>query len=295
MFKSGFISIIGKANVGKSTLLNALVKQKISITSPKPQTTRNKINGIVTTNDYQLVFTDTPGIHKVKNKLDGFMEQSIKSSLEGVDVLIYLLDGIKPFDESELQQIEEYAKNIPVIVAISKIDATKQEKLFPKLATLNNLKNVKDIIPISSYKKQNLDVLIDTILKYIPQGCKFYEDDEVTDVTLRFLASEIIREKALLFLQEEVPHGLAVLIDSFVESEKLLKISATIFCEKPAHKAIIIGSKGDMLKKIGQSSRLEIEHIFNGKVFLELWVKVKENWRSNDILINNLGYNKKNI
>jgi len=295
MFKSGFISIIGKANAGKSTLLNALVKQKISITSPKPQTTRNKINGIVTTNDYQLVFTDTPGIHKVKNKLDGFMEQSIKSSLEGVDVLIYLLDGIKPFDESELQQIEEYAKNIPVIVAISKIDATKQEKLFPKLATLNNLKNVKDIIPISSYKKQNLDVLIDTILKYIPQGCKFYEDDEVTDVTLRFLASEIIREKALLFLQEEVPHGLAVLIDSFVESEKLLKISATIFCEKPAHKAIIIGSKGDMLKKIGQSSRLEIERIFNGKVFLELWVKIKENWRSNDILINNLGYNKKNI
>jgi len=295
MFKSGFISIIGKANVGKSTLLNALVNQKISITSPKPQTTRNKINGIVTTSDYQLVFTDTPGIHKVKNKLDGFMEESIKSSLDGIDVLVYMLDGLKPFEEIELKQIETYAKNIPVIIAISKTDATTFEKLYPKLATLNNLQNVKDIIPISSYKKQNLNVLIDTILKFIPEGHKFYEDDEVTDVTLRFLASEIIREKSLLYLQEEVPHGLAVMIDNFVESDKLLKISATIFCEKPAHKTIIIGSKGEMLKKIGQSSRQEIERISGTKVFLELWVKVKENWRSSDVLINNLGYNKKNI
>lgn len=295
MFKSGFISIIGKANVGKSTLLNALVNQKISITSPKPQTTRNKINGIVTTKDYQLVFTDTPGMHKVKNKLDGFMEQSIKSSLDGVDVLVYMLDGLKPFEENDLLQIEEYAKNIPLIVVISKTDATSFEKLYPKLAALNSLKNVKDIIPISSYKKQNLNILIETILNYVPEGQKFYEDDEVTDVTLKFLASEIIREKSLLFLQEEVPHGLAVLIDSFVESDKLIKISATIFCEKPAHKTIIIGAKGEMLKKIGQSSRIEIERISGAKVFLELWVKVKENWRSSDVLINNLGYNKKNI
>jgi len=295
MFKSGFISIIGKANAGKSTLLNALVNQKISITSPKPQTTRNKINGIVTTKDYQLVFTDTPGIHKVKNKLDNFMEENIKSSLDGIDVLVYLLDGLKPFEESELKQIESYAKNLPVIVVVSKTDATTFEKLYPKLASLNNLQNIKEIIPISSYKKQNLNVLMETILKFIPEGVKFYEDDEVTDVTLRFLTSEIIREKALLFLQEEVPHGLAVMIDSFEESDKLLKVSATIFCEKPAHKTIIIGSKGEMLKKIGQSSRLEIERIAGVKVFLELWVKVKENWRSSDILINNLGYNKKNI
>lgn len=295
MFKSGFISIIGKANSGKSTLLNALVNQKISITSPKPQTTRNKINGIVTTKDYQLVFTDTPGIHKVKNKLDNFMEESIKSSLEGIDVLVYLLDGVKSFEESELQKIEEYAKNIPVIVVVSKTDATNFEKLYPKLTSLNNLKNVKDIIPISSYKKQNLDVLVNTILKFIPEGHKFYEDEEVTDVTLRFLSSEIIREKSLLFLQEEVPHGLAVMIDNFEESEKLLKISATIFCEKPAHKTIIIGAKGEMLKKIGQSARVEIERVSGVKVFLQLWVKVKENWRTSDVLINNLGYNKKNI
>ena len=157
------------------------------------------------------------------------------------------------------------------------------------------MQNIKEIIPISSYKKQNLDVLINAILKFVPEGHKFYEDDEVTDVTLRFLSSEIIREKALLFLQEEVPHGLAVMIDTFEEFDKILKISATIFCEKPAHKTIIIGAKGDILKKIGQSSRLEIERIAGVKVFLELWVKVKENWRSSDVLINNLGYNKKNI
>ena len=295
MFKSGFISIIGKANAGKSTLLNALVNQKISITSPKPQTTRNKINGIVTTKDYQLVFTDTPGIHKFKNKLDSFMEQSINSSLEGVDVLVYLLDSLKPFEENELIKIEEYAKNVPVILAVSKTDKTTFEKLYPKLSSLNNLKNVKEIIPISSYKKQNLNVLIETILKYVPEGEKFYLDDEVTDVSLKFLVSEIIREKALLFLQEEVPHGLAVVIDNFVENQNLIKISATIFCEKPAHKSIIIGSKGEMLKKIGKSSREEIERISSSKVFLELWVKVKENWRSSDVLVNNLGYNKKNI
>ncbi|MBE5746347.1 MAG: GTPase Era [Clostridiales bacterium] len=295
MFKSGFITIIGKANVGKSTLLNSLVNQKVSITSPKPQTTRNKINGIVTTNNYQLIFTDTPGMHKVKNKLDSYMDESIKLSLEGIDCLIYMLDGLKPFEEDDLKLIEKYAEKIPVIVTISKTDKTSFEKLYPKLTKLNNLKKVKDIIPISSFRKKNLDVLIESILKYIPEGQKFYGDDEVTDVSLKFLSSEIIREKALLYLQDEVPHGLAVVIDTFTEGENLLKISATIFCEKPAHKVIIIGKNGEMLKKIGQSSRIEIERLTSSKVFLELWVKVKENWRSNDVLINNMGYNKKNI
>lgn len=295
MFKSGFITILGKANAGKSTLLNSLVNQKVSITSPKPQTTRNKINGIVTTSDYQLVFTDTPGIHKVKNKLDSFMDESIKLSLEGVDCLIYMLDGLKSFEDDDINLIEKYALKVPVIVTVSKIDKTSFEKLYPKLEKLNGLKNVKDIIPISSFRKKNLDVLINTILKYIPEGEKFYGDDEVTDVSLKFLASEIIREKSLLYLQEEVPHGLAVIIDNFTEGENLLKISATIFCEKPAHKMIIIGKNGEMLKKIGKSSREEIERLSSNKVFLELWVKVKENWRSSDVLINNLGYNKKNI
>ena len=295
MFKSGFISIIGKANVGKSTLLNSLVNQKVSITSPKPQTTRNKINGIVTTKDYQLVFTDTPGIHKSKNKLDSYMDESIKASLEGIDVILYMLDALKPFDKEDLEMIEKYAQNTPVIVVVSKIDKTSFEKLYPKLQTLNSLKNVKDIIPISSFRRKNLDILIESILKYISEGEKFYGDDEVTDVSLRFLCSEIIREKALLFLQQEVPHGLAVVIDTFNEGENLLKISASIFCEKPAHKMIIIGKNGEMLKKIGSSSRQEIERLSQSKVFLELWVKVKENWRSSDVMINNLGYNKKDI
>ena len=295
MFKSGFISIIGKANVGKSTLLNSLVPQKVSITSPKPHTTRNKINGIVTTKDYQLVFTDTPGIHKSKNKLDSYMDESIKASLEGIDVILYMLDALKPFDKEDLEMIEKYAQNTPVIVVVSKIDKTSFEKLYPKLQTLNSLKNVKDIIPISSFRRKNLDILLESILKYISEGEKFYGDDEVTDVSLKFLCSEIIREKALLFLQQEVPHGLAVVIDTFNEGENLLKISASIFCEKPAHKMIIIGKNGEMLKKIGSSSRQEIERLSQSKVFLELWVKVKENWRSSDVMINNLGYNKKDI
>lgn len=296
MFKSGFVTIIGKANVGKSTLLNSLVNQKVSITSPKPQTTRNKINGIVTTKDYQIVFTDTPGIHKSKNKLDSFMDEAIKSSLEGIDVLIYMVDGLKPFEEDDIKLIEKYSQtNVPVICVVSKIDKTSYEKLYPKLSKLNALENVKDIIPISSYRKKNLDVLMQTILKYINEGQRYYEEDEVTDVSLKFLSSEIIREKALLFLQQEVPHGLAVVIDNYTEGENLLKISATIFCEKPAHKQIIIGAKGEMLKKIGSSARAEIEKLVSCKVFLQLWVKVKENWRSDDVLVTNLGYNKKDI
>lgn len=296
MFKSGFVAIVGKANVGKSTLLNCLVNQKVSITSPKPQTTRNKINGILTTKNYQIVFTDTPGIHKSKNKLDSFMDESIKSGIDGIDCLIFMLDGLKPFDKTDIELINSYSKTgVPVIVVVSKIDKTSFEKLYPKLNELNSLENVKEIIPISSFRKKNIDVLIDSVLKFIPEGEKFYSDDEVTDVSLKFLASEIVREKALLYLQEEVPHGLAVVIDSFVEGENLLKISATIFCEKPAHKLIIIGHSGEMLKKIGSSARCELEHLTQSKVFLELWVKVKENWRNSDVLINNMGYNKKDI
>jgi len=184
---------------------------------------------------------------------------------------------------------------VAVMLVVSKIDKTSFEKLYPKLSSLNALENVKDIIPISSYRKKNIDVLVESVLKYIPEGEKFYSDDEVTDVSLKFLASEIIREKSLLYLQEEVPHGLAVVIDNFVEGENLLKISATIFCEKPAHKLIIIGKNGEMLKKIGSHAREELEHLTQSKVFLELWVKVKENWRNSEVLISNMGYNKKDI
>ncbi len=296
MFKSGFVAIVGKANVGKSTLLNCLINQKVSITSPKPQTTRNKINGILTTCDYQIVFTDTPGIHKSKNKLDKYMSESIRSGVEGIDCLIFMLDGLKPFEKDDLELINSYTKTgVPVIVVVSKTDQTTFEKLYPKLSTLNSLTEVKEIIPISSFRKKNIDVLVESVLKFIPEGQKFYADDEVTDVSLKFLSSEIIREKALLYLQQEVPHGLAVVIDSFVEGENLLKISATIFCEKPAHKLIIIGKNGEMLKKIGSHARTELEHLTQSKVFLELWVKVKENWRNSEVLISNMGYNKKDI
>lgn len=294
-FKSGFVTIVGRPNVGKSSLLNALLKQKVSIVSPKPQTTRNKITGILNSNDYQIVFLDTPGIHKSRNKLDEYMEKSIDLSLEGVDLVLYVLDGLKPFDQEDIDRIECYAKNTKTIVVVNKIDRSSFEKLYPKLNKLNALKNVEDIIPISALRGKNLELLLEYILKYIPQGIPYYPTEEVTDVSMRFMASEIVREKMLYNLDKEVPHGIAVLIEEYTESEQLIKIIATIICEKQSHKNIIIGKDGLMLKKIGQQARLEIEGMVDKKVFLDLWVKVKDKWRDSQVMTINMGYNKKDL
>lgn len=295
-FKCGFVTILGKPNVGKSTLLNRLVGQKISIVSPKPQTTRNVVTGILNGNGYQAVFLDTPGIHKSKNSLDNFMEKSIAKSLEGVDLIIYIIDGTKKFSAEILQEAQSYAqKDIPLILVVSKVDDSSMERLYPELAKLNTLQNIKEIIPISSFTGQNIDVLKDNILKYLPEGPAMYPTDVATDSTQRFLASEIIREKSLWLLQEEIPHGIAVQIETFNETEKLTKIDATIFCEKENHKRIIIGKNGEQLKKIAEESRKAIEKMVGQKVYLTLWVKVKERWRDSDILASNMGYNKKDL
>lgn len=294
-FKSGFVTILGKPNVGKSTLLNHLLRQKVSIVSPKPQTTRNKITGILNNKNYQIVFIDTPGIHKSKNSLDDYMQKSIDLAQKDVDLILYIIDVTKKLDEEEIKQIEILAQNNSLILAINKVDEVNFEKLAPILSKLNNVQNVKEIIPISAVKGSNLETLVELILKYLPQGPKYYDDSDVTDVSQRFLASEVVREKALWLVEQEVPHGVAVQIEVFNEEQELIKISANIFVEKESHKKIVIGKGGALLKNLGEHARKELEHMFNKKVFLELWVKVKENWRESDIMLNNLGYNKKDL
>ena len=295
-FKCGYVSILGRPNVGKSTLLNKLVGQKISIVSPKPQTTRNVVTGIMNEKDFQVIFLDTPGIHKAKNSLDKYMEKSIEKSLEGIDLILYILDGTKRFFQEDIDDIKAFcAGKTPVVILVSKIDDTTFEKLYPELAKLNSLENVKEIIPFSSFNGKNLDVIKDTIKKFMPVSPAMYPTDTVTDVSERFIASEIIREKSLWLLQQEIPHGIAVEVERFETKNNLTKISATIYCEKDNHKRIIIGANGATLKKIGEESRKDIERMLNQKVFLELWVKVKERWRDSDILTSNLGYNKKDL
>ena len=295
-FKCGFVTILGKPNVGKSTLLNRIVGQKVSIVSPKPQTTRNVVTGILNEKDFQAIFLDTPGIHKSKNSLDNFMEKSIAKSLDGVDLIIYLIDGTKKFSTEIVQEAQAYAnKGIPLILVVSKVDDSSMKRLYPELAKLNSMQNVKEIIPISSFTGQNIDVLKDNILKYLPEGPALYPVDIATDSTQRFLASEIIREKSLWLLQEEIPHGIAVQIETFKEADKLTKIDATIFCEKENHKRIIIGKNGEQLKKIAEESRKALEKMLGQKVYLTIWVKVKERWRDSDILASNMGYNKKDL
>ena len=295
-FRCGYVSILGRPNVGKSTLLNKLVGQKISIVSPKPQTTRNIVTGIFNQKDLQVIFLDTPGIHKSKNSLDKYMEKSIQKSLEGIDLILYMLDGTKRFFQEDIDEIKQFcAGQTPVVVLVSKIDDTTFEKLYPELAKLNSLQNVQEIIPFSSFNGKNLDVIKETIKKFMPVGPAMYPTDTVTDVSERFIASEIVREKALWLLQQEIPHGIAVEIEKFEQKDKITKISATIYCEKENHKKIIIGNSGSTLKKIGEESRKDIERMLNQKVFLELWVKVKERWRDSDILSSNLGYDKRDI
>lgn len=295
-FKSGFVAIVGKPNVGKSTLLNKILKQKISIVSPKPQTTRNKITGIYNTDDCQIVFLDTPGMHKPKNTLDKYMEKSISSALEGIDCLVYMLDGLKPFSDEEIKVIEDYSNsNLPVILVVNKIDESSFEKLYPKLAKLNALNNVKEIIPLSAKVGKNVDVLIENILKFLPVGPCFYPQDVASDKSEQFIASEIVREKALWLLNEEIPHGVAVVINSFKEQLNIVKIDFTLICEKEGHKRIIIGTNGEKLKHIAESARKDIERMLGKQVYLSIWVKVKENWRDNDFQVSNLGYNIKDV
>ena len=289
--KSGFVTLVGRPNVGKSTLMNRLIGQKIAITSHRPQTTRNKIQTVYTCDRGQIVFVDTPGIHKAKNKLGEYMVNVAEKTLKEVDVVLWLVEPSDHVGAGD-QHIANQLKNIntPVVLVINKIDMVKKDQVFGFIEAYRKLMDFADIVPVSALKGSNEAELIDVIFKYLPYGPMFYDEDTVTDQPMRQIVSELIREKALHCLQEEIPHGIAVAIDSMKVRNKVMHIDATIICERDSHKGIIIGKKGSMLKKIGSTARYEIEKMLDQQVNLKLWVKVKKDWRDSEFLMKNFGY-----
>lgn len=289
--KSGFISIIGRPNVGKSTLLNGILGEKIAIATSKPQTTRNTIRGIYTTGDCQMVFIDTPGIHKPKTKLGNFMTDSALNTFKEVDLVLFLVDDSLSQGPGD-KYIVEMLKNIntPKFLVINKMDKINPED-YEKIYNEYEQTGIFDeIFPVSALEQKNIDILLESIEKFMPEGPQYFQSDMITDHPERFIVSEILREKVLMFLEDEVPHGVAIEIESFQEEERVTRISAVVYCEKKSHKGIIIGQGGRKLKGIGKSAREEIEALLGNKVFLQLWVKVKENWRNSDFALSNFGY-----
>lgn len=297
-FKSGFAAIIGRPNVGKSTLMNHLIGQKIAITSRKPQTTRNRIQTVYTDEQGQIVFLDTPGIHKAKNKLGEYMVNVAQRTFKDADVVLWLVEASTYVGAGE-RHIAEQLKTckLPVILVINKVDTVKKEEVPSFIQAYRNLYDFAEIVPVSALRSQNLDTLLECIFKYLPYGPQFYDEDTVTDQPQRQIVAEMIREKALRTLDEEIPHGIAVTIDRMKERPdgKIVDIDATIICERDSHKGIIIGKQGAMLKKIGSAARYEIENMLEQKVNLKVWVKVKKDWRDSEYLIKNFGYDKKEI
>ena len=290
-FKSGFATLIGRPNVGKSTLMNRLIGQKIAITSNKPQTTRNRIQTVLTTEDGQIVFVDTPGIHKAKNKLGEYMVHVAERSLNEVDVVLWLVEPSTFIGAGERHILDQLKKvKTPVILVINKIDMVKKEELLPAIDTYRKEYDFADIVPVSARSGDNTDELVKVILKYLPYGPQFYDEDTITDQPMRQIVAELIREKALRCLSDEIPHGIAFSIDKMKVERKVMHIDATIICERDSHKGIIIGKQGSMLKKIGSTARYEIERLLDCKVNLKLWVKVQKNWRDSDYLMKNFGY-----
>lgn len=300
MFKTGYITVVGKPNAGKSTLVNKLVGFKVAITTPKPQTTRFNIKGIVTTQTSQMIFTDTPGIHTPKNKLGQYMMKGVDNAIQSVDVIVYLVDATRPkIDEASEKIMKELAATKShVILAINKIDKIEKGRILTIISNYNEyLKTLEasfdEIIPISIYQEEGLDVLLSCIEKYLPEGEVIYSEDDITDLTEREIVEEMIREKALNYLEEEVPHGIKVEVEKFKkrknrEKQAVYDIEVNIICEKMSHKGIIIGKDGSMLKKIGSEARKEIERMLEDKVNLKLWVKVREHWQENDNYLKNV-------
>lgn len=290
-FKSGFVTLIGRPNVGKSTLMNYLIGQKIAITSNKPQTTRNRIQTVLTTDEGQIVFVDTPGIHKAKNKLGEYMVNVAEKTLNEVDVVLWLVEPTTFIGAGE-QHIAKHLQRVktPVILVINKVDSVKREEILPAIAAYKDIYDFADIVPVSARSGDNTDELLRVIMKYLPYGPQFYDEDTVTDQPERQIVAELIREKALHSLQDEIPHGIAVAIDRMKMQNKVMHVDATIICERDSHKGIIIGKQGSMLKKIGSTARYEIERMLDCKVNLKLWVKVKKDWRDSEFLMKNFGY-----
>ena len=292
-YKSGFVTLIGRPNVGKSTLMNRLIGQKIAITSNKPQTTRNRIQTVLTTEEGQIVFVDTPGIHKAKNKLGEYMVNVAERTLNEVDVVLWLVEPTTFIGAGEKHIAEQLGKvRTPVVLVINKVDMVKKEEVLSFIDAYRKIYDFAEIVPVSARSGENTDALIKVILKYLPYGPQFYDEDTVTDQPERQVVAELIREKALHSLNDEIPHGIAVAIDVMKYRRKIVDIEATIICERDSHKGIIIGKQGTMLKKIGSTARYEIEKMLDMQVNLKLWVKVKKDWRDSDFLIKNFGYTK---
>lgn len=293
-YKSGFAALIGRPNVGKSTLMNRLIGQKIAITSRKPQTTRNRIQTVYTSDEGQIVFVDTPGIHKAKNKLGDYMVNVAEKSLKEVDVVLWLVEPTDYIGAGE-QHIIEQLKRIktPIILVINKVDTVKREQLLGYIDAYRKQLDFAEIVPVSALKGENTDTLIEQIMKYLPYGHAFYDEDTITDQPTRQIVAELVREKVLRSIDEEIPHGVAVVVENMKYTKKMVNIDATIICEKDSHKGIIIGKGGAMLKKIGSLARPEIEDLLEKQVNLQLWVKVKKDWRDSDYLIRNFGYYQK--
>ena len=297
-FKSGFVTLIGRPNVGKSTLMNHLIGQKIAITSEKPQTTRNRIQTVYTDERGQIIFLDTPGIHKAKNKLGEYMVNVAENTLKEVDVILWLVEPTTFIGAGERHIAEQLSKiKTPGILVINKIDTVKsKEEILTFIAAYKDILNFAEIIPVSALKEMNIEDVKSSIFKYLPAGPQFYDEDTVTDQPMRQIAAELIREKALRMLDDEIPHGIAVVIDQMKERPNgIIDVDATIVCERDSHKGIIIGKGGSMLKRIGTAARMEIENLMDTKVNLKLWVKVRREWRDSDMYMKNYGYNPKEI
>ena len=290
-YKSGFVTLIGRPNVGKSTLMNYLIGQKIAITSNKPQTTRNRIQTVLTTEEGQIIFVDTPGIHKAKNKLGEYMVNVAERTLNEVDAVLWLVEPTTFIGAGEKHIADQLKKvTTPVILVINKVDSVKREEVLASIAAYQDIYDFAAIVPVSARSGENTKELLKVVYQYLPYGPQFYDEDTITDQPERQIVAELIREKALHCLNEEIPHGIAVVIDSMKKKGKVMHIDATIICERDSHKGIIIGKQGSMLKKIGSTARYEIEKMLDMQANLKLWVKVKKDWRDSDFLVKNFGY-----
>lgn len=296
-FKSGFVTIVGRPNVGKSTLMNVLAGEKVSIISDKPQTTRNAIKAVITRQDFQMIFIDTPGIHKPKNKLGEFMVNIAVDTLNEVDAVLFLVEATDTNPGAGDIYIVEQLKKVktPVFLIINKIDLVKKEHILPIISAYKELMAFEAIIPISAINNEGVDIVLQEVRKVLPEGPKYFPDDMLTDQPEKMLVAELIREKILHLVSDEVPHGVGVEVIQFKEraGKNLIDIQANIYCEKESHKGILIGKEGRMLKKIGSLARVEIENILGTKVFLQLWVKIKPDWRNSEAMLRTLGYNRR--
>lgn len=293
--KSGFVAIIGRPNVGKSTLLNALIGEKVAIVSPKPQTTRNRITGVLNTEDTQIIFMDTPGIHKPRTALGSFMVKSAKETIAEVDIILLVTEPDDRISKTETEIIERFKQqDIPVVLVINKIDTVEKMKILKVIDAYSKLYSFECIIPLSAKKGDGVNVLLDELMKRIPQGPQFFPDGQISDQPEKQIIAEIVREKLLLYLSEEVPHGTAVEVFTMTERDNsdVIDLNVNIYCEKDSHKGIIIGKQGAMLRKIATAARIDIERFLGCKIFLECWVKVKEDWRNNQYIMRNFGYSE---